>query len=326
MGKRRGQPIHGWIAIDKPAGVSSAAVVARVRKTLNAAKAGHAGTLDPLATGVIPIALGEATKTMSFAMDSRKTYEFTVVWGSATDTDDLEGKVIATSDHRPTHADIESVLPQFVGEIDQVPPIYSAIKVDGERAYALARDGETVRLNARKVSVYSIDLIDEKPFETARFRVHCGKGTYVRALARDISQALGTVGHIVDLRRTTCGVFDESAAISLDKWEALGHSPAALATLRPVRTVLDDIPALALTPQEAHRLRHGQSLALFPLAQRNPQVQLSQELTVQALLGETLVALAEVGNGMLKPVRVISTDEPKGVPDVDNSRAQRSAD
>ncbi len=306
MGKRRGQPIHGWIAIDKPEGLSSAAVVARVRKLLDAAKAGHAGTLDPLATGIIPIALGEATKTVSFAMDGDKTYEFSVVWGSATDTDDREGKVVATSDVRPTRGAIMAALPRFVGEIDQVPPIYSAIKIDGERAYALARSGEAVTMVARKITVYAFDLIDENTSKSASFRVRCGKGTYVRALARDLAQTLGTVGHIGTLRRTVCGIFDESTAISLDKWEALGHSPAALAYLRPVRTVLDDIPALALTPQEAHRLRHGQSLALFPLAQRNPQAQLAQGIPVQAVLGETLVALATVGNGMLLPLRVMA--------------------
>ena len=306
MGKRRGQPVHGWIAIDKPEGLSSAAVVARVRKLLDAAKAGHAGTLDPLATGIIPIALGEATKTVSFAMDGNKTYEFTVLWGTATDTDDREGKAVATSDVRPTRGAILEALPRFVGEIDQVPPIYSAIKIEGERAYALARSGENVTMVARKISVYSFDLVEENGSESARFRVHCGKGTYVRALARDLAQSLGTVGHIGTLRRTACGIFDESTAISLDKWEALGHSPAALAYLRPVRTVLDDIPALALTPQEAHRLRHGQSLALFPLAQRNPQAALAQGIPVQAVLGETLVALAKVGNGMLLPVRVMA--------------------
>ena len=308
MGKRRGQPVHGWIAIDKPEGLSSAAVVARVRKLLDAAKAGHAGTLDPLATGIIPIALGEATKTVSFAMDGNKTYEFTVLWGTATDTDDREGKAVATSDVRPTRGAILEALPRFVGEIDQVPPIYSAIKIEGERAYALARSGENVTMVARKISVYSFDLVEENASESARFRVHCGKGTYVRALARDLAQSLGTVGHIGTLRRTACGIFDESTAISLDKWEALGHSPAALAYLRPVRTVLDDIPALALTPQEAHRLRHGQSLALFPLAQRNPQAALAQGIPVQAVLGETLVALAKVGNGMLLPVRVMAYD------------------
>ncbi|MSO96916.1 MAG: tRNA pseudouridine(55) synthase TruB [Rhodospirillaceae bacterium] len=308
MGKRRGQPIHGWIAIDKPAGMSSAGVVARVRRHLNAAKAGHAGTLDPLATGVIPIALGEATKTVSFAMDGNKTYEFTALWGTATDTDDREGKVIATSDVRPTREAILAALPRFVGEIDQIPPIYSAIKVDGERAYALAREGADITLSSRKITVYSFDLIEESELESARFRVKCGKGTYVRALVRDLAKSLGTVGHIGDLRRTQCGPFSETDAILLDKWEALGHSPAALAHLRPVRTVLDDIPALALTPQEAHRLRHGQALALFPVAQRNPQAQLAQGIPVQAVLGETLVALAEVGNGMLRALRVMAYD------------------
>ncbi len=306
MGKRRGQPIHGWIAIDKPEGLSSAAVVARVRRFLDAAKAGHAGTLDPLATGIIPIALGEATKTVSFAMDGHKTYEFTAVWGVATDTDDREGKTTTTSDVRPTREAILAALPRFVGEIDQVPPIYSAIKVDGERAYALARGGENFELKSRKINVYSFDLISENESETTFFSVHCGKGTYIRSLVRDLAQALGTVGHIGTLRRTACGVFNESAAISLDKWEALGHSPSALAYLRPVRTVLDDIPALALTPQEAHRLRHGQSIALFPLAQRNPQAKLAQGMPVQAVLGETLVALAEVGNGILLSSRVMA--------------------
>lgn len=306
MGKRRGQPIHGWLAIDKPEGVTSAAVVARVRKLLNAAKAGHAGTLDPLATGLVPIALGEATKTVSFAMDSNKVYEFTAVWGQATDTDDREGKVIATSDVRPTREALLAALPAFVGEIDQVPPIYSAIKVDGERAYDLARDGEDVVLKSRKVSVYSFDLIEQNGSENDHFRVHCGKGTYIRALIRDLAKAVGTVAHIGTLRRTVCGAFSEIDSISLDKWEALGHSPAALAHLKPIRTVLDDIPALALTDQEAHRLRHGQSLALFPLAQRNPQAKLTQGIPVQAVLGETLVALAEVGNGMLRPLRVMA--------------------
>ncbi|MBL8643300.1 MAG: tRNA pseudouridine(55) synthase TruB [Rhodospirillaceae bacterium] len=306
MGKRRGQPVHGWLNIDKPEGITSAAVVARVRKLLNAAKAGHAGTLDPLATGVIPIALGEATKTMSFAMDGDKTYTFTAIWGAATDTDDREGKVIATSDVRPTRAAILAALPRFVGEIDQVPPVYSAIKVDGARAYDLARDGENVELKPRKISVYSFDLVGESASEIDHFRVHCGKGTYIRALIRDLAQALGTVAHIGALRRTACGPFAENTSISLDKWESLGHSPAALAHLRPVRTVLDDIPALALTDQEAHRLRHGQSLALFPVAQRNPQARLAQGIPVQAVLGETLVAIAEVGTGMLRPVRVMS--------------------
>jgi tRNA pseudouridine55 synthase len=306
MGKRKGEPVHGWLNIDKPEGITSAAVVARVRKLLNAAKAGHAGTLDPLATGVIPICLGEATKTMSFAMDGDKTYTFTAVWGEATDTDDREGKVIATSNVRPTRDQIIAALPRFVGDIDQVPPVYSAIKVDGERAYDLARDGEKVELKPRKISVYSFDLLEKSGSGIDTFQVHCGKGTYIRALIRDLAQVLGTVAHIGTLRRTSCGPFAENTAILLDKWEALGHSPAALAHLKPVRTVLDDIPALALTDQEAHRLRHGQSLALFPLAQRNPQAKLTQGAPVQAVLGETLVAIAEVGTGMLRPVRVMS--------------------
>lgn len=307
MAKRRGRPLDGWIAVDKPAGLTSAQAVARVRRALAADKAGHAGTLDPLATGVLPIALGEATKTMAFAQDSRKVYAFTVRWGVATTTDDRAGTESATSPVRPTPAAIAAALPAFIGEIMQVPPDYSAVKVGGQRAYALARAHQPVALAARPVIVEAFEMIEFIDTETARFRVACGKGTYVRALVRDLARALGTVAHITALRRTRCGVFDEQGAIPLEKLEALGHSAPASAYLLPIRTVLDDIPALALTAEEAQRLRHGQAVALFPVAQRNPQVALTQGTPVQALLADELVAIAEVGPGMLKPARVIAS-------------------
>jgi tRNA pseudouridine55 synthase len=307
MAKRRGRPLDGWIAVDKPEGLTSAQAVARVRRALDADKAGHAGTLDPLATGVLPVALGEATKTMAFAQAGRKVYAFTVRWGVATATDDRAGAESATSPVRPTAAAIAAVLPAFAGEIMQVPPDYSAVKVAGQRAYDLARAHQPVSLAARPVWVEAFDLIEIIDADTARFRVACGKGTYVRALVRDLAQALGTVAHITALRRTRCGVFDEAAAIPLEKLEALGHSAPASAYLLPIRTVLDDIPALALTPEEAQRLRHGQAIALFPVAQRNPQVALTQGGPVQALLADELVAIAEVGPGLLKPVRVIAS-------------------
>ncbi|MDX2221874.1 MAG: tRNA pseudouridine(55) synthase TruB [Rhodospirillaceae bacterium] len=307
MAKRRGRPLDGWIALDKPDDLTSAQAVARVRKALDADKAGHAGTLDPLATGVLPIALGEATKTMAFAQDSRKVYDFTVRWGIATTTDDREGTESGTSPVRPPAAAIAAALPAFTGQIMQVPPDYSAIKVGGQRAYDLARDQQPVHLTARPVIVEAFEMIEFIDTETARFRVACGKGTYVRALVRDLARALGTLGHITALRRTQCGVFTESSAIPLEKLEALGHSAPASAYLLPIRTVLDDIPALALTPEEAQRLRHGQAVALFPVAQRNPQVALTQGVPVQALLADELVAIAEVGPGMLKPVRVIAS-------------------
>jgi len=305
-GKAKGIPIHGWIAVDKPSGITAAKVVARVKKALNAAKAGHGGTLDPLATGILPIALGEATKTASFAMDSRKTYAFEVTWGAATDTDDSDGQVIRTSASRPDKAAIEAMLPRFIGRIEQVPPDYSAIKVDGQRAYDLARAKEELNLAPRTVEVRRFALIDMADPDHARFEVDCGKGTYIRALVRDLALALGTEGHISALRRTRCGVFSENRAISLENLEALGHKAAASEYLLPVKTVLDDIPALALTDEEARRMSLGQAIALWPVVKRKPLTGLDEGQAVQALCGERLIAVAEVGNGMVRPVRVLN--------------------
>ncbi len=309
--KPKGRPLHGWIVIDKPSGITAATVVARVRRALDAAKAGHSGTLDPLATGILPVALGEATKTVSFAMDHRKTYEFEVTWGASTDTDDSDGQVTATSAERPDAAAITAALPAFTGVIQQVPPDYSAIKVAGQRAYALARRKETVALAARPVHVVSFTLLATPDPEHARFRVECGKGTYIRALVRDLAQALGTLGHISVLRRTQTGPFTEKGAISLENLEALGHKAADSEILLPTRTVLADIPALALTEEEARRMIQGQAIALWPLVKRSPLIGphgtgLEQGTPVQALCGDKLIAVAEVGNGMIRPVRVLN--------------------
>ncbi len=308
MGRRRkGHPITGWLAIDKSAGMTSAHVVAVVRRLTGAARVGHGGTLDPLATGVLPIALGEATKTVSYAMDGSKLYRFTVRWGEARATDDAEGPVTETSPHRPDRAAIEAALPGFVGEIEQIPPIYSAIKVDGRRAYDIARAGEPAPVLApRKVKIEEFQLVEMPGADHAVFQVRSGKGVYMRALARDIARTLSTVGHIAQLRRLAVGPFTEKTAISLDQLASLVHSARLAEALMPVATVLDDIPALALTDVEAGRLRHGQPIAALPVASRSPLVELSPGALVRAMIGDKLVALAEIQGGEIRPVRVIN--------------------
>jgi tRNA pseudouridine55 synthase len=309
--KKKGRPIHGWIAVDKPSGLTAAAVVARVKRALDAEKAGHGGTLDPLATGILPLALGEATKTVAFIMDSAKTYEFEVTWGAATDTDDRDGQIIATSDARASADAITAALPRFIGLIQQVPPDYSAIKVGGKRAYDMAREKKPLDLAAREVHVHNFTLLETPSPDHATFRVECGKGTYIRALVRDLARVLGTLGHISVLRRTHCGAFSEKRAISLENLEALGHKAADSEHLLPVETVLDDIPALALTEEEARRMTSGQAIALWPVVKRTPLIGpngpgLEQGTPVQALCGNKLIAVAEVGNGMVRPVRVLN--------------------
>ncbi len=308
MGRRRkGKPITGWLAIDKPAGMTSAHVVAVVRRLTGAARVGHGGTLDPLATGVLPIALGEATKTVAYAMDGSKLYRFTVRWGEARATDDAEGPVTETSPHRPDRAAIEAALPGFIGEIEQIPPIYSAIKVDGRRAYDIARSGDPApAMTSRKVKIEAFQLVDMPEADLAVFQVRSGKGVYMRALARDLARALGTVGHIAQLRRLAVGPLTEKTAISLDSLASLVHSARLAEALMPVATVLDDIPALALTDVEAGRLRHGQPIAALPVASRSPHVELSPGALVRAMTGDRLVALAEIHGGEIRPVRVIN--------------------
>jgi tRNA pseudouridine55 synthase len=303
--KRHGLPINGWLAIDKPLGMTSTNVVAKVRRLTGAAKVGHGGTLDPLASGILPIALGEGTKTVAYVMDGAKTYRWQVTWGEARNTDDGEGHVVATSEHRPTLADIEAVLPRFLGAIEQVPPAFSAVKIDGKRAYDLARAEESVELRARTVQIDAFGVV-ETTNETATFDVSCGKGTYIRSLARDLALALGTVGYVSSLRRTRCGPFHEGNAISLDMLEDFGHSAASANLVLPVETVLDDIPALALTEDEARRLQNGQSLSVLRLAARNPHASISAGVTVRAMAEERLVALARIDGVELRPIRVLN--------------------
>jgi tRNA pseudouridine55 synthase len=304
--KRRGQPVHGWLALDKPVGVSSARAVALVRRLFDAEKAGHGGTLDPLASGILPIALGEATKTVAWAMAARKTYRFTVRWGEARETDDAEGAITATSDRRPVHADVLAALPAFIGEIRQRPPAYSALKVAGRRAYELARRGEAVSLEPRAARIESLRLIGLPDPDHAEFEAEVGKGTYIRALGRDLAQSLGTCGHISALRRTRVGPFHEAHAISLDKLPSLGHSPAPFEHLLPVETALDDIPALALTEAEAARLRCGQAVLPLRPSDRAFMLELGNGQRIRATCGTKLVALAEIADGALRAVRVLN--------------------
>jgi len=297
--RRPRQKIDGWVVLDKPLGMGSTKAVGRVRWLFGAEKAGHGGTLDPLATGVLPIALGEATKTVPFVMDGRKEYRFTLRFGEARATEDAEGEVTAVSDARPTDAAICDVLGRFTGNIEQVPPIFSALKVDGQRAYDLARAGETVDLKPRRVIIERLELVGRPDIDHADFVVGCGKGTYMRSLGRDLAQALGTVGHLSALRRTAVGPFREEAAISLPKLEALGHIPPLLGALAPVVTALDDIPALALTEAQADRLCQGQ---LVLLSRDAP----SSGALLRAELEGRLVALVRQDGASFQPVRVFN--------------------
>lgn len=289
--------MNGWIILDKPLGLTSAQGVAAIKRLWRQAgfprpKIGHGGTLDPLATGVLPIALGEATKLTGRMLNGDKAYDFTVRFGMATETEDAEGAVVATSDVRPSRADIEAVLPRFTGPIEQRPPAYSALKVDGERAYARARAGETVVLPPRAVMIHALRLL-EADGETATFSVSCSKGTYVRSLARDIAEALGTVGHVVMLRRTKAGPFGLEGAISLDKLGELAMEQRLIAALLPLTAGLDDIPALAVNPGEAARLKSGQTLAGRP----------EPDGLVVAMLDAVPVALARVEAGTVRVER-----------------------
>ncbi|HXJ01212.1 MAG TPA: tRNA pseudouridine(55) synthase TruB [Micropepsaceae bacterium] len=314
--KRKGSPIHGWVVLDKPGSMTSTQAVTRVRRLFDAAKAGHAGTLDPLATGVLAIALGEATKTVPYAMEGEKLYRFTARWGESRDTDDLEGKVTATSENRPSREQILAQLPRFIGEIMQVPPDYSAIKVQGERAYDLAREGEDFVLAARPIQIHAARLVEIPDPDHAVFEVECGKGSYIRAWVRDLALALGTLGHVTELRRLRVGPFSIEAAISLETLERFGHSPAALEHLRPIATALDGILALAVTEPDSVRLRSGNPILIrAPHFQRLVEQQDGnaepgadfQGLTVflSTAKGEP-VALAEVAQGELRPFRVFT--------------------
>jgi tRNA pseudouridine55 synthase len=303
--KRQKRDVHGWVVLDKPVGMTSTHAVAVIKRLFAAKRAGHAGTLDPLASGCLPIALGEATKTVPFVVDGRKTYIFTVHWGQERDTDDAEGRVVQTSASRPDRAAIEALLPRFVGTIEQVPPRFSAIKIDGERAYDLAREGETVEIAARPVTIHRLELLDMPDPDHAVLAAECGKGTYVRALARDLGRALGGFGHVSALRRSRVNPFTENDMISLERLESLCHRAAAgegnLADmLLPVETALDDIPALAVSPADAARLHKGQTVLL-----RGRDAAVIRG-TVQVASSGALVAIAEIDRGEIVPKRVFN--------------------
>jgi tRNA pseudouridine55 synthase len=297
--------VHGWIVLDKPVGMTSTHAVAVIKHLYAAKRAGHAGTLDPLASGCLPIALGEATKTVPFVVDGRKTYLFTVRWGEERDTDDAEGRVVATSQLRPDAVAIRALLPRFTGAIEQVPPRFSAIKIDGERAYDLARDGETVELAPRTVAIHRLELVEMPDPDHAVLAAECGKGTYIRSLARDLGRALGALGHVSSLRRSRVGPFGEGDMIPLERIEALCHRAAAgeghLAdTLLPIETALDDIPALAVSPADAARLARGQAVLL-----RGRDASIFRGMVQVASSGQ-LLAIAEVERGEILPRRVFN--------------------
>jgi tRNA pseudouridine55 synthase len=318
MGRRRKPPegaraLDGWVVVDKPTGMSSAAVVSTLRRALRPMRIGHAGTLDPLATGVLPVALGEATKTVAYAMSGAKSYRFTLQFGQSRDSDDAEGQVTGESPVRPDTAAIRAVLPRFVGHVRQRPPAFSAVKVAGRRAYALARAGAAPELAERSIEINRLELLSRPDPDTAMFAVDCGKGTYVRALARDIAAALGTLGFIAALRRTRVGPFGENQAIALDNLVAFGHSAPAFEYLLPIETVLDDIPALALTGEQAALLRQGGAVAVLGTGGPVPRegdadkaVAISDGTVVCAKQGTRLVALARYDAGILRPVRVLN--------------------
>lgn len=297
--RRKGQAISGWINLDKPLEITSTQAVGRVRRLFDAQKGGHAGTLDPLATGILPIALGEATKTVSFLVDADKAYRFTIAWGRSTTTLDREGETTGASAVRPTADEVAALLPRFVGQISQVPPAFSAIKVDGRRSYDLARQGQAVELAARIISIHSVRVAEASNPDLITLEMTCGKGAYVRALVRDLAQALGTEGHVHDLRRTRVGPFGAENAVGLEFLEDLGHKARQSEALLPVETALDDIPALALTETQADQLRHGQPVLLTRDASPSGAL-------FRAEFGERLVALVRSDGASIQPVRVFN--------------------
>ena len=302
--RKRGEPVHGWVAFDKPLGMTSTQAVGKIRWLFNADKAGHGGTLDPLASGLLPIALGEATKTVQWAMDGRKVYRFTAKWGEERSTDDLEGEITTTSVSRPSYNDIESILDKFQGEIRQTPPAFSAIKVAGERAYDLARAGAPVDLAPRPVFIEKLALVACPDADHATFEVTCGKGTYIRALTRDMGRVLGCLGHVTSLRRIAVGPFAEGHMIPLEKLEELRHKApgdnAMKGVLRPIETVLDGIPALALKDAEAQRLKQGQSVLL-----RGANAPIASDAVLVTWGGKPL-GICIIEQGALKPKRLFN--------------------
>lgn len=297
--KRKGNPVNGWVILDKPVDMGSTTAVSIVKRLFNAQKAGHAGTLDPAASGVLPIALGEATKTIPYVTDGEKIYSFTVRFGQATDTDDAEGKVIRTTDKLPSEEEIRAVLPLFSGEIDQIPPKYSAVHINGRRAYDLARENKEVVLQPRRIRIDELEMLLFSKDGTADFRIRCSKGTYVRSVARDLARKTGSLGHIIALRRLKCAKFLAENAFSLEYLRSLEHSSNWTGVLLPVETVLDDIPALAVTQAQAFKLSNGNFLPASDFGF------VPDADVFQAKSDNRLIALVRVLDGMIRPVRLI---------------------
>jgi tRNA pseudouridine55 synthase len=305
--KPKGRPLDGWLIVDKPSGIGSTDVVNRVKRLFEAQKAGHGGTLDPLATGLLPVAFGAATKTVPYVMDGTKTYRFTLRFGEARDTDDADGAVTEISEARPTDQQINAALPAFRGDIMQVPPAYSAIKIGGERAYDLAREGQVVEIEARPARVDRFELIERPDADTAVFHVESGKGVYMRSLARDLARACGTVGHIAALRRLRVGPFHETHGIPLDRLGVPGDTPPPSPDLLlPVTTALADIPALAVTAGEAARLFQGQAISLVDLMGRVPGDADPNGGLVRAMAGGRLIGLCRLEDGWMQPERLLT--------------------
>jgi len=307
MGRnRKGRLVNGWLIIDKSIGITSTGVVNRVKRLLDARKAGHGGTLDPLATGLLPIAFGEATKTVSYVMEGAKRYRFTLRWGIETDTDDAEGDPIEENDFRPDRAAVEAILSQFTGRIEQLPPKFSAVKINGQRAYDLARASKDVPLTPRSIQIHDIRITAEPDADHTVFEVRSGKGAYMRALARDIARAVGGVGHVAALRRMAVGPFDEKDAISLDELESIGQIAAREEKLLPVETALDDIPALVVTELEAAQLRNGGTVSLLRKVDLQRIATLGNGDMALAKTRTKPVALVRYAAGEVKPVRVLN--------------------
>jgi len=305
--KKRGDVVNGWVCLDKPFEMGSTEAVSKIRRLFNAQKAGHAGTLDPLASGILPIALGEATKTVPFMMDAQKVYRFTINWGISTDSLDREGEIIARSDVRPSVEAVKAALPAFVGDIDQTPPRFSAIKVDGQRAYDLARDGAEFELASRRVTIHEAEVTAAPDADHVEITMRTGKGVYVRSLARDLAVMLGAEGHVSALRRERVGPFSVENAVTLDILADLVHRDAASEGLLAVATALDDIPELAVTDQDAFSLRQGRPIVLLPRQVETLKGQLQGDArTVSVFQGQTLVALGQLRAGRLEPDRVFN--------------------
>ncbi len=286
--------VNGWVVLDKPAFTTSTSAVSRLKFLMNAKKAGHAGTLDPLATGILPIAFGEATKTVPFVQEGEKAYRFTIAWGAETNSDDAEGEVTATSERRPTVAQIEALLPQFIGEITQIPPAYSAIKIGGERAYDLARSGAVLDMPPRQVTIHALRLVAADD-DSATLEAECGKGTYVRAIARDLGRALGCYGHVIALRRTRVGPFFERDSVTFEALEREGRT-----LMRPVDAGIAEVPSVIVDRQGAAQLRRGQALVLRGRDAPGDGV-------IWASCGGVAIAIGTVEQGALHPERVFTT-------------------